>query len=83
MAGSYKGENIADVRGGVLKIYAKKIDGKVRSCRLNTRKSWTYGWIEASLRLPAGKGTWPAFWMMPSNFRSWPEDGELDILEEV
>ncbi len=83
VAGTYKGENIADVRDGILKIYAKKIDGKVRSCRLNTRKSWAYGWIEASLRLPAGRGTWPAFWMMPSNYSSWPEDGELDIMEEV
>lgn len=83
VAGSYKNQNIADVKDGVLKIYAKKIDGKVRSCRLNTRKSWTYGYIEASLKLPKGKGTWPAFWMMPSNFTGWPKDGELDIMEEV
>ncbi len=83
VAGSYNGENIADVKDGILKIYAKKIDGKVRSCRLNTRKGWTYGWIEASLRLPKGRGTWPAFWMMPSNFTVWPGDGELDIMEEV
>lgn len=83
VAGSYNGVNIADVRDGVLKIYAKKIDGKVRSCRLNTRKGWTYGWIEARLRLPKGKGTWPAFWMMPSNYTAWPKDGELDIMEEV
>lgn len=83
VAGSYKGENIADVRDGILRINAKKIDGKVRSCRLNTRKSWTYGWIEAALRLPAGRGTWPAFWMMPQNFTAWPKDGELDIMEEV
>ena len=27
--------------------------------------------------------TWPAFWMMPVNFRSWPADGEIDIMEEV
>ncbi len=30
-----------------------------------------------------GKGTWPAFWMMPVNFKSWPADGEIDIMEEV
>ena len=87
MAGSYGNTNIADVSDGTLKVWAKKIDGKVRSVRLNTRKSWTYGWFEASLKLPAGKGTWPAFWMMPSNndFGSnpWPHCGEIDIMEEV
>ena len=83
VAGSYGNTNIADVSDGTLKVWAKKIDGKVRSVRLNTRKSWTYGWFEASLKLPAGKGTWPAFWMMPANFTAWPKDGELDIMEEV
>ena len=43
----------------------------------------TYGYIEASIKLPKGKGTWPAFWMMPVNFTSWPADGEIDIMEEV
>ena len=83
VAGAYNGTNIADVSDGTLKIHAKKLDGKVRSARLNTRKGWTYGWFEASIKLPVGKGTWPAFWMMPSNYRSWPEDGEIDIMEEV
>ena len=41
------------------------------------------GYIEASIKLPKGKGTWPAFWMMPVNFKSWPADGEIDIMEEV
>ena len=47
------------------------------------REGWTYGYIEASIKLPKGKGTWPAFWMMPVNFHSWPADGEIDIMEEV
>ena len=50
---------------------------------MNTQKSWTYGYFEARLKLPTGKGTWPAFWMMPKNFTSWPGDGEVDIMEEV
>ena len=81
--GEYNGVKIAEVSNGTLKIHAKKIDGKVRSARMNTRKSWTYGWIEASIKLPSGKGTWPAFWMMPSQFTGWPKDGEIDIMEEV
>ena len=47
------------------------------------KSGWKYGYIEASIKLPKGKGTWPAFWMMPVNFRSWPADGEIDIMEEV
>ena len=33
--------------------------------------------------MPKGKGTWPAFWMMPVKFTAWPDDGEIDIMEEV
>jgi beta-glucanase (GH16 family) len=50
---------------------------------MNTARSWTYGYFEARLKLPVGKGTWPAFWMMPKNFTAWPDDGEIDIMEEV
>ena len=35
------------------------------------------------IKLPKGRGTWPAFWMMPVHFHSWPADGEIDIMEEV
>lgn len=81
--GKYGSEKLAEVSGGTLKITARRIDGKVRSVRMNTKESWTYGYFEASLKLPKGKGTWPAFWMMPKNFKSWPDDGEIDIMEEV
>lgn len=83
VAGTYKGERLALVSDGTLKITAKKIDGKVRSIRVNTVKGWTYGYFEARLKLCSGKGTWPAFWMMPKNFTTWPGDGEIDIMEQV
>lgn len=83
VAGTYNGHKIAEVAGGILTITAQKIDGKVRSVRMNTTKSWTYGYFEARLKLPKGKGTWPAFWMMPKNFTGWPKDGEIDIMEHV
>lgn len=48
------------------------------------KHSWKYGRIEASIKLPGGLGTWPAFWMMPENqSRGWPACGEIDIMEEV
>ena len=83
VSGSKDGEQLAMVKDGIFSIIAKKIDGTVYSIRINTRKSWKYGYFEARLKLPTGKGTWPAFWMMPANFTAWPADGEIDIMEEV
>ncbi len=84
IAGVSGTDTCAVVSDGILKIIAKKTAaGKVYSIRMNTNDSWTYGYFEARLKLPGGKGTWPAFWMMPKNYRSWPEDGEIDIMEEV
>jgi beta-glucanase (GH16 family) len=76
-------DTCALVSNGTLKIKAKKVGSQVMSIRMNTRKSWTYGYFEARLKLPTGRGTWPAFWMMPKNFNTWPDDGEVDIMEEV
>ena len=47
--------------------------------------AWAYGRIEASIQLPAGRGTWPAFWMLNRDVDSitWPLCGEIDILENV
>jgi beta-glucanase (GH16 family) len=57
------------------------------SARLKTQglHNWTYGKIEASIKVPNGVGVWPAFWMLGANFSSvgWPACGELDIMEHV
>ena len=76
-------DTCAQVYGGTLKIIAKKVGNQVLSIRMNTIASWTYGYFEARMKLPSGKGTWPAFWMLPENFVRWPDDGEIDIMEEV
>ena len=80
-----EGQLVTEIRGGKLRITALKENGKIYSGRVyaKVKQGWTYGYIEASIKLPKGKGTWPAFWMMPVNFRSWPADGEIDIMEEV
>ena len=72
------------VQDGALHIVARKDGSQVISARMNSRESWLYGYVEAKIRLPKGKGTWPAFWMMPDDFsRGWPACGEIDIMEEV
>lgn len=78
-------DKVAQVSGGTLKINLINDGGTIKSARLYARQKtgWTYGYIEARIRLPKGKGTWPAFWMMPVNFSNWPDDGEIDIMEEV
>jgi len=42
--------------------------------------SWTYGTVEARVRVPAGRGLWPAVWMLPLDRESRPE---IDILEVI
>ena len=72
------------VEDGALHIVARKEGAQVISARMNTRGSWCYGYMEAAIWLPEGKGTWPAFWMMPDDMsRGWPACGEIDIMEEV
>ncbi|MGI6232548.1 MAG: family 16 glycosylhydrolase [Prevotella sp.] len=76
---------VTTVSDGTLKINLRKDGDTYKSARIYAKKStgWTYGYIEASIKLPKGKGTWPAFWMMPVNYTSWPDDGEIDIMEHV
>ena len=79
------GSRVTEVKDGTLRITCLKENGKIYSGRVyaKVKEGWKYGYIEASIKLPKGKGTWPAFWMMPVNFKSWPADGEIDIMEEV
>lgn len=46
---------------------------------------WTYGRIEVRAKLPSGRGTWPAIWMLPTgrDYGRWPAGGEIDIMEHV
>jgi len=46
-------------------------------------QSWTYGLVEARIKLPFGHGVWPAFWMLGEDIGTspWPACGEIDIME--
>ncbi|MEX2364969.1 MAG: glycoside hydrolase family 16 protein, partial [Pseudohongiellaceae bacterium] len=57
------------------------------SARLRTlnKGDWRYGRFEVRAQLPAGQGTWPAIWMLPTNwvYGGWAASGEIDIMEAV
>jgi beta-glucanase (GH16 family) len=76
----------ARVENGLLVIEARKDSNGYTSARLITKGNgdWQYGKIEARAKLPKGRGTWPAIWMLAStNPPAWPDDGEIDIMEHV
>ena len=49
------------------------------------KASWSHGRIEVRAKLPAGRGTWPAIWLLGTGYRTagWPKCGEIDIMEHV
>ena len=85
----YRQEN-ATIENGNLVITAKREDfggAHYTSARMKTqgKRSWTYGRMEARIKLPVKQGTWPGWWMLGSNISSvgWPASGELDIMEQI
>src|SRR3989441_7416959 len=85
----------AQIKGGNLVITAQQeaytgADGVIRnytSARLKTQGlfSQAYGRFEARIKIPAGQGMWPAFWMLGNDITSvgWPKCGEIDIMENI
>lgn len=87
--GSAAGRRVTELVDGKLNITCFKAGSTIYSGRVyaDVDKGWKYGYIEARIMLPEGKGTWPAFWMMPvdNDFTAnpWPHCGEIDIMESV
>ena len=90
----YYGPDNAEVRNGTLRITARAdaprdaadYGGQLySSARLHTKErfAFRYGRAEARIKLPCGRGLWPAFWMLPEGDPRWPEGGEIDIMEWV
>lgn len=80
----------AHVGNGVLTITAirEDVEGlKYTSARLVSRGKgdFLYGRFEVRAKVPPGLGTWPAAWMLPTDwaYGGWPASGEIDILEHV
>ena len=82
-------ENIT-VQNGILIITAKEESfqgSNYTSARILTKGKFEqkYGRFEARIRLPHGKGLWPAFWMLGADIDTnpWPACGEIDIMENA
>lgn len=77
----------ARVENGKLIIRAVKQGSSWTSARLVTRqkKDFLYGRVEVRAKIPTGRGTWPAIWMLPTQwaYGNWPDSGEIDIMEHV
>lgn len=80
----------AKVENGMLTITALKesMGGmNYTSTRLLSKNQgdFLYGRAEIRAKLPAGRGTWPAIWMLPTDwaYGAWPASGEIDIMEHV
>ena len=82
----------ARVEGGRLIIEARRESwhgSAYTSARLVTKNKgdWHAGRFEIRARLPLGRGTWPAIWMLPTVWNlgdgKWPDNGEIDIMEHV
>jgi len=82
--------NNSRIEDGNLVIEARREDFDGRpftSARLQTldKASWTYGRVEARIKIPRGQGIWPAFWVLGANSGQvgWPACGEIDIMENA
>jgi beta-glucanase (GH16 family) len=84
----YQRQNAALDGGGnlVLTARAERVGtSSFTSARVLTKglREFTHGRIEARIKLPAGQGIWPAFWMLGADIddNPWPACGEIDVLE--
>ncbi len=77
----------SSISDGKLSITAREQNGNYTSARMISKDKFEvqYGRIDIRAKLPKGQGLWPALWMLGENINevSWPQCGEIDIMELV
>ncbi|MBF0197229.1 MAG: glycoside hydrolase family 16 protein [Planctomycetes bacterium] len=80
-------EENASMAEGILTLRCLKKDNEYTSARLISKGKGDFKYVRVEVRakLPGGRGTWPAIWMMPTHsiYGGWPKSGEIDIMEYV
>jgi beta-glucanase (GH16 family) len=76
-----------DGKGHLVIRAGKDAQGRITSARMKTQGlfSFTYGRVEARIKIPRGQGMWPAFWLLGGDIAKagWPACGEIDIMESL
>ncbi|HZS82962.1 MAG TPA: glycoside hydrolase family 16 protein [Stellaceae bacterium] len=80
----YRDDGNHEIKGGVLDLVARLKgglrDGGIESGMLRSKWTGKYGYFECRMKVPRGRGLWPAFWLNPQDQR-WPP--EIDVVEIV
>lgn len=86
---SLENSNVKDGNLHITALIKNHENCSYTSAKLTTFQRFTfqYGKVEVMAKLPSGKGTWPAIWMLPVSIKeqaeNWPLCGEIDIMEHV
>jgi beta-glucanase (GH16 family) len=87
----YTNDKNFTIENGAGVLWAKKERYKYAnytSCCIQTpgKKEFKYGYIEARIKAPHGRGLWPAFWTVGSSIyhgTPWPECGEMEVYDQL
>jgi beta-glucanase (GH16 family) len=80
----YRDDGNHIIGGDSLKLVARVVnelrEGGIESGMIRSKWSGKYGYIECRVKVPRGRGFWPACWLNPQD-QKWPP--EIDIVELV
>jgi beta-glucanase (GH16 family) len=80
----YRDNDNYRIKDGALELVAHLRDGLkdggIESGMLRSRWTGKYGYYECRMKVPPGRGMWPAFWLNPED-QKWPP--EIDVVEIV